>query len=53
MTVNAELLTKPAELRREVIVHESVHLKVPNHGKLFRALVRAYLGQEERGDEID
>jgi predicted metal-dependent hydrolase len=53
MTVNSELLTKPAELRREVIVHELVHLKVPNHGKLFRALVRAYLGQEERGDEID
>jgi predicted metal-dependent hydrolase len=26
-----------------VIVHELVHLKVPNHGKLFRSLVRAYL----------
>ena len=52
MTVNSELLTKPAELRREVIVHELVHLKVPNHGKLFRVLVRAYLGQEERRDEI-
>ena len=46
MTVNSELLNQPAEFRREVIVHELVHLKVPNHGKLFRALVRAYLGDE-------
>lgn len=50
MTVNSELLTKPAELRREVIVHELVHLKVPNHGKLFRSLVRAYLGKKTKKD---
>jgi predicted metal-dependent hydrolase len=44
MTLNSELLTQPAEFRRKVIVHELVHLKVQNHGKVFRALVRAYLG---------
>ena len=43
LTFNAELLQEPASFRAEVIVHELLHLKVPNHGKLFRALLRAYL----------
>jgi predicted metal-dependent hydrolase len=43
LTFNVELLSQPAEVRRAVIVHELVHLRVPNHGPLFRAFVRAYL----------
>jgi predicted metal-dependent hydrolase len=43
VTLNSELLSASAELRREVIVEELLHLKVPNHGKLFRSLKRAYL----------
>lgn len=43
LTFDRELLKKPARFRAEVIVHELLHLKVPNHGKLFRALLRAYL----------
>lgn len=43
LTFNTELLTEPASFRREVIVHELLHLKVPNHGKVFRSLLRAYL----------
>jgi hypothetical protein len=43
MTFNEELLAQPAAFRREVIVHELLHLKVPNHGKLFKALLKAYL----------
>jgi predicted metal-dependent hydrolase len=43
LTFNQDLLGQPASFRAEVIVHELVHLKVPNHGRLFRALVRAYL----------
>jgi predicted metal-dependent hydrolase len=39
------LLYQPADFRRRVIVHDLIHLKVPNHGKLFRALERAYLEQ--------
>lgn len=45
LTLNRDLMKKPAAFRREVIVHELVHLKV-NHGghtKLFRSLVQAYL----------
>lgn len=43
LTFSTELLQQQAAFRREVIVHELVHLKVPNHGPLFRSLVRAYL----------
>src|SRR5919199_5700119 len=45
LTFNTELLHEPAAFRAEVVVHELLHLKVPNHGKLFRALLRAYLAQ--------
>ncbi len=44
ITFNTELLSKPAASRRRVIVEELLHLKVPNHGKLFKSLLRAYLG---------
>jgi predicted metal-dependent hydrolase len=43
LTFDTELLRQPADFRREVIVHELLHLKVPNHGKLFKALLKAYL----------
>ena len=29
--------------RAEAIVHELLHMKVPNHGKLFKALLRTHL----------
>jgi predicted metal-dependent hydrolase len=45
VTLNLELLTASADLRREVIVEELLHLQVPNHGKLFRALKRAHLAK--------
>jgi predicted metal-dependent hydrolase len=40
---STELLTQPRRFREYVIVHELLHLKVPNHGKLFKSLLRAYL----------
>jgi predicted metal-dependent hydrolase len=43
LTFNTDLLFEPASFRREVIVHELLHLKVPNHGRVFRSLLRAYL----------
>lgn len=43
LTFSEDLLRQSAEVRRQAIVHELLHLKVPNHGKLFRALLKAYL----------
>jgi len=34
--------------REYVIVHELLHLKVPNHGKLFKTLLRAYIPDYEK-----
>lgn len=34
--------------RDYVIVHELVHMKVPNHGKLFKSLMHAFLPEWER-----
>jgi predicted metal-dependent hydrolase len=45
LTFDTDLLRQPAEFRRSAIVHELLHLKYPNHGKLFRAMERTYLGQ--------
>ncbi len=43
LSFDTELLRQPAEFRRQAIVHELLHLRIPNHGKLFQALERAYL----------
>jgi predicted metal-dependent hydrolase len=46
LTFDTGLLRQPATFRREVIVHELLHLKVPNHGPLFKALLKAYLATD-------
>jgi len=43
LTFDTDLLTEQPEKRAEVIDHELVHLKIRNHGSLFRSLVRAHL----------
>jgi predicted metal-dependent hydrolase len=45
LTFDTDLLRQTADFRKQAIVHELLHLKYPNHGKLFRAMERAYLGQ--------
>ena len=45
LTFDTDLLRQPAEFRRHAIVHELLHLKYPNHGKMFRAMEKAYLEQ--------
>lgn len=42
LTFDEALLYQPAEFRREAIVHELLHLKIPNHGKVFRRLLEIY-----------
>ncbi|MBC7254524.1 MAG: M48 family metallopeptidase [Chloroflexi bacterium] len=43
LTFDIDLLRQPSAFRREVIIHELLHLKVPNHGPVFRSLLKAYL----------
>jgi predicted metal-dependent hydrolase len=44
LTFNAELLHLERKIGDYVIVHELLHVHVPNHGKLWKSLMTAYLG---------
>ncbi|MBM3134185.1 MAG: M48 family metallopeptidase [Chloroflexi bacterium] len=45
---NSELLEMDRDLGNYVIVHELLHFRAPNHGKLWKSLMRAHLGDYER-----
>ena len=47
LNFNVELLTLDREIGDYVIVHELLHFSVPNHGKLWKSLMRAHLGNYE------
>lgn len=43
LTLSADLVQLPSDLVDYVICHELVHLRVPSHGKGFRALMGCYI----------
>nr|CBX27772.1 hypothetical protein N47_C18300 [uncultured Desulfobacterium sp.] len=43
VSFSSDLLQEPRTFQEFVIVHELLHLQVPNHGKLFKSLMSAYL----------
>lgn len=51
LSFNAELLELDTDLWNYVIVHELLHFEVPNHGKLWKSLMRAHVGDWERCEE--
>lgn len=51
LTFNDELLHMDEDLQRFVIVHELLHFKIPNHGKLWKSLMRAHLGPWEESEQ--
>jgi predicted metal-dependent hydrolase len=46
ITINSEIIKHPKKFIDKVIVHELLHLKYPNHGKMFNVLERAYLSKK-------
>jgi predicted metal-dependent hydrolase len=48
---STELLSLDPELWDYVIVHELLHFSIPNHGRLWKALMRAHLGDWESAAE--
>jgi len=44
VSFDEKLLHQHSKFRKRVIIEELLHLKVPNHGKLFQSLLRAYSG---------
>lgn len=51
LNFNAELLALDRKIGDYVIVHELLHFSVPNHGKLWKSLMRAHLGDYEYMEE--
>lgn len=47
LSFNDELLAMDQKLGDYVIVHELLHFSVPNHGKLWKSLMRVHLGNYE------
>ncbi len=43
LTLARDLVTERRAFQEFVIVHELLHLRVPSHGRLFKALMSAYL----------
>ena len=53
LTLNAELLELPKDLGEFVIVHELVHRLAPNHGRVFKSFMHAYLPDwEDREQQL-
>lgn len=45
LTFSYALLNEPSETRSKAIVHELLHMKYPNHGKMFKSLFTSYLNK--------
>ena len=48
LNFNVELLDLDKKIGEYVIVHELLHFSVPNHGKLWKSLMRAHVGDYEK-----
>ena len=48
LNFNAELLNLDRDIGDYVIVHELLHFFVPNHGRLWKCLMKAHLGDFEQ-----
>jgi len=51
LTLNSELLDLPKDLGEFVVVHELVHFLAPNHGKVFKSFMHAYLPDWEKREQ--
>lgn len=50
VTLAADLEDQDKGFQDFVIVHELLHLRVPNHGRLYKALMAAYVPDWKRHD---
>jgi predicted metal-dependent hydrolase len=51
LNFNRDLLSLNRDLADYVIVHELLHFSVPNHGRLWKSLMRAHLGNFEKQEQ--
>lgn len=48
LTFDSAILTAPDEMRLRVVLHELLHLRYPNHGRMFNTLLNTYLEKGTR-----
>lgn len=53
VTLARDLAEQERDFQEFVIVHELLHLRVPNHGRLFKALMTAYVPNWRRLQAIN
>lgn len=53
LNFDTTLLELKPDLQDYVIVHELLHFRVPNHGKLWKVLMMAHLGSEYTEKEAE
>ena len=46
ITFDSSILSFDDNYRRETVIHELLHLRYKNHGKLFKAVLKTYLNRE-------
>jgi len=51
LTFDRILLEMPKHLQDYVIVHELMHLKIPDHSKMWKCLMMAHLGDYQTLEE--
>jgi len=49
LTFDTCLLEEAEAKRLDAVLHELLHLRYPNDGKMFKALLRAYMGMLHGG----
>ena len=45
LTFDSSLLSESEESRVKAVLHELLHLRYPNHGKMFNMLMKAYMNR--------
>lgn len=50
LTFDVDLLPLAPHLQDYVIVHELLHFHAPNHGRLWKSLMHAHLGEYEKSE---
>lgn len=51
VTLDASVTGLDEPLVDYIVVHELLHLRIPNHGKLWKSMMRAYLGEYEKMEQ--
>ena len=52
VSFNADLVGEARSFQEYVLVHELLHLIIPNHGKLFKTMLNIYLPGRERIEAV-